>query len=44
MKLHRGDRGVFDVLAAGKKIYSKDDAGRFPDPAEIAAEVAALLA
>ncbi len=39
VKLHRGDRGVFDVIADGQKIYSKDLAGRFPDPDEIATEI-----
>lgn len=33
--LHRGDRGVFDVLADGTKIYSKDQTGRFPKRGEI---------
>jgi hypothetical protein len=31
------------VLAGGKKIYSKDTAGRFPDPDEIADEIEELL-
>lgn len=31
------------MLAAGKKIYSKDVAGRFPDPDEIAADIEELL-
>lgn len=34
--LHRGDRGVFDVLADGKKIFSKHEVGRFPALGEVA--------
>ena len=34
-ELRKGDNGVFDVVADGNLIYSKDREGRFPDPAEI---------
>lgn len=34
-ELTRGDRGVFDVAADGKVIFSKHSAGRFPDDDEI---------
>lgn len=41
--LHRGDRGVFDVLADGKKIFSKDQSGRFPKRGEIGDLIGPLL-
>lgn len=41
--LHRGDRGVFDVLADGRKIFGKDQAGRFPRRGEIGDLIDALL-
>lgn len=41
--LHRGDRGVFDVLADGKKIFSKDEVGRFPALGEIADSLEDIL-
>lgn len=41
--LHRGDRGVFDVFADGKKIFSKDVTGRFPIVGEVADEIEELL-
>ncbi|WAS99544.1 Rdx family protein [Nannocystis punicea] len=34
-KVHRGDRGVFDVLADGQRIFSKDQLGRFPKRGEV---------
>jgi hypothetical protein len=37
----RGDDGIFDVIADGQRIFSKDEAGRFPTDREI---VAALRA
>jgi hypothetical protein len=37
----RGDDGIFDVIADGERIFSKDEAGRFPNDREI---VAALRA
>jgi predicted Rdx family selenoprotein len=33
----RGDDGVFDVSADGERIFSKDEAGRFPTAHEIVA-------
>lgn len=33
--LIRGDNGVFDVVADGKLIFSKDSEGRFPEEREI---------
>jgi selenoprotein W-related protein len=34
-KLTRGSGGVFDVVVDGKLVYSKRDAGRFPEPGEV---------
>ena len=33
--LRKGDNGVFDVVADGVTIFSKDREGRFPKPGEI---------
>lgn len=33
--LVRGARGVFDVVVDGRLVFSKDRAGRFPDPGEV---------
>lgn len=41
--LHRGDRGVFDVLADGQRIFSKDLVGRFPKRDEIGDLIDGLL-
>lgn len=41
--LHRGDRGVFDVLADGRKIFSKYEVGRFPQRGEVGDQIEALL-
>jgi len=38
-----GGRGVFEVEAAGKRLFSKHAEHRFPDPGEIEAQLAALL-
>ncbi|MBM4095984.1 MAG: hypothetical protein FJ261_04325 [Planctomycetes bacterium] len=35
VEAHTGSGGVFDVVADGRKIFSKWDAGRFPSNAEI---------
>ncbi len=35
-KLIAGGGGIFDVIVDDKKVFSKDDAARFPDPGEIA--------
>lgn len=42
-KVHRGDRGVFDVVADGTKIFSKDQLGRFPKRGEIGDLIAPQL-
>ncbi|TAM53302.1 MAG: hypothetical protein EPN53_05280 [Acidobacteria bacterium] len=36
VKLVKGSGGVFDVVADGRKVFSKHDAGRFPQPGEVA--------
>ncbi len=40
-ELIRGDDGIFDVVVDGKRIYSKDETGRFPEPEEILSELSA---
>lgn len=30
-----GSGGIFDVIADEKKVYSKFDTGRFPNPGEV---------
>ena len=37
IELVKGDRGIFEVRAEGRLLFSKKDAGRFPNPAEILA-------
>jgi len=37
----RGKGGVFDVRLGGRLLFSKHQAGRFPDPKEIAAALEA---
>ena len=39
-----GARGQFDVLLDGRLLFSKGDAGRFPEPEEIVAELSTELA
>jgi hypothetical protein len=39
-----GGRGVFDVDAAGKRLFSKHAEHRFPDPGEIEDVLAPLVA
>jgi predicted Rdx family selenoprotein len=34
-QLIKGDDGVFDVVADGRVVFSKDTAGRFPEEDEI---------
>ena len=34
-ELRRGDGGVFDVVADGRLVFSKKQAGRFPEPEEV---------
>ena len=41
--LHKGDRGVFDVLADGKSVFSKHEVGRFPIIGEVADAIQELL-
>ena len=36
-ELVRGDNGIFDVEVDGRQIYSKKEAGRFPEHEEILA-------
>jgi selT/selW/selH-like putative selenoprotein len=35
----RGDNGVFDVEVDGRRVYSKDETGEFPDAEQILAEL-----
>jgi len=35
VKLIKGSGGQFEVVLDGKLVYSKKQAGRFPDPGEI---------
>jgi len=37
--LIRGDNGIFDVVADGDLIFSKHDAGRFPEEDEVLAKL-----
>lgn len=41
IELIRGDRGVFDVVADGEVVFSKDETGRFPEDDEILAALRA---
>jgi Rdx family protein len=43
-QLVAGGRGVFDVEAGGRRIFSKHQVHRFPDDGEVEARVAELLA
>jgi predicted Rdx family selenoprotein len=36
-EIEEGTKGQYDVLADGEVIFSKQDEGRFPQPAEILA-------
>ena len=38
-KLIRGERGIFDVVVDGRKVFSKHDVGRFPEDDEIFAAI-----
>jgi selenoprotein W-related protein len=33
--LIRGSGGVFDVAVDGRKVFSKHETGRFPEPGEV---------
>ncbi len=35
MKLLRGSGGIFDVRADGRLVFSKHQAGRFPESGEV---------
>jgi selT/selW/selH-like putative selenoprotein len=35
VQLVKGDNGVFNVVANGSVIFSKDESGRFPEDQEI---------
>lgn len=37
--IREGGRGQFDVLADGRVVFSKQRARRFPEPAEVLAEL-----
>lgn len=43
VSLLRGGRGVFDVCVGDDRIFSKRDAGRFPEDGEVVALLDALL-
>ena len=43
-RLVPGGRGVFDVEAAGKRVFSKHEVDRFPAAGEIEDALAPLLA
>jgi len=43
-RLVPGDRGVFDVEAAGKRLFSKHAVDRFPEAGEIEDALAPLIA
>jgi len=36
-QLIEGSRGIFDVKADGKMVFSKYETGRFPNPGEVSA-------
>lgn len=38
-KLEKGSGGIFDVYSDEKLVFSKDEEHRFPEPAEILAEI-----
>ena len=38
-KLVPGSNGIFDVIVGGKRVFSKSEAGRFPDPDEIVSKL-----
>ena len=33
--LHKGDKGIFDVVVDGERVFSKQETGRFPEDQEI---------
>jgi len=38
-ELIRGDDGIFDVIADGALVFSKQQAGRFPEDDEVLAKL-----
>ena len=42
-RLVAGGRGVFDVVAAGKRVFSKHAEHRFPDPGEVEDALAKMM-
>ncbi len=42
VEIGEGSRGQFDVLADGQLLFSKKDAGRFPQPNEVEERFALL--
>lgn len=38
----RGDNGIFDVVADGNMVFSKDAEGRFPEEEEVLESLRAL--
>ena len=39
IELVKCDRGIFEVRADGRLVFTKKDAGRFPNPGEILARL-----
>jgi selT/selW/selH-like putative selenoprotein len=39
IELVEGDRGIFEVRADGRLVFSKKEAGRFPNPGEVLARL-----
>lgn len=35
VKLMPGGNGIFDVIVDEKRVFSKHNSGRFPDPGEV---------
>ena len=35
VKLVPGTNGIFDVIVDGKRVFSKAEVGRFPEPGEV---------
>jgi selenoprotein W-related protein len=40
VKLIKGRNGVFEVRLDGEPVFSKREAGRFPEPGEVARAIA----
>lgn len=40
-KLVPGSNGIFDVIVDGKKVFSKFETGRFPEPGEVVKNIKA---